>query len=351
MQWFDAHLDLAYLAECGRDMLAPLDPQAGPHPPAAVTLPSLRDGGISACLGTIFTEAYLPGRPAEYLQVAYPIGDADAAHTAGLRQLDRYQRWAQAGEIEQVLSGAQRRLGAPHRQEGCALADPHPMTLGILVECADPIRSPDQLPWWAERGVVAIGLAWVHGSRYAGGNGPSSCETGITPAGRDFIRAMDSLGLVHDASHLSQRALDELLCLTDRRVIASHSNCRTLIDGQNQRHLSDDAIREIGRRGGVIGLNLYSPFLRSGLSFDAPGRASIDDALRHIEHIADLHGHDHGLGLGSDMDGGFSAARLPEGIDVPRDLSRLAAALSARGWTDERVHAFAWGNWARFFGL
>ena len=68
------------------------------------------------------------------------------------------------------------------------------------------------------------------------------------------------------------------------------------------------------------------------------------------ERVVDLHGHTRGVGLGSDMDGGFSAAALPQGIDTPRDLKKLANALSARGWTEERVDAFAWGNWARFFG-
>jgi membrane dipeptidase len=333
MNWFDAHLDLAYLAECGRDMLATLDPGASPHAPAAITIPSLCDGGIAACLGTIFTEAFHPDKPAYFMQVAYPIGDTEGAHAAGLRQLERYRAWRASGTIGPL----------PDRRAS--------LRLGILVECADPIRSPDELPWWAERGVVAVGMSWVHGSRYSGGNGPSGDGVGITKIGRDFVQAMDALDLVHDVSHLSQRALDDLLSLTDRPVIASHSNCRALIDGKNARHLPDDAIREIGRRGGVIGLNLYSPFLRAGLTYDRPGRASIDDSVRHIEHIAALHGHGRGIGLGSDMDGGFGADRLPAGIDVPADLEKLAGALTARGWSDERVDAFAWGNWARFFGL
>ena len=78
--WFDAHLDLAYLAECGRDMAAPLDPSAGPHPPAAVTFPSLAAGRVEACLGTIFTEAIDPGGEAGYETIAYPAGDADEYH-------------------------------------------------------------------------------------------------------------------------------------------------------------------------------------------------------------------------------------------------------------------------------
>lgn len=354
-RWFDAHLDLAYLAECGRDMLAALDPAAGPHPPGAVTLPSLGEGKITACLGTIFTEAYIPGKPPDFMDVAYPIGDAGAAHAAGVRQLRRYERWASLGAVtpfpaprgSPVFGGA----GAPALTGGRAVDLNENLKLGILVECADPILSPEDLPWWRERGVIAVGLAWVHGSRYAGGNGPSNNQTGLTPAGREFVSAMDSLGMVHDLSHLSQRTADDLLSLSGLPVMASHSNCRALIDGANERHLSDEVIREIGRRGGVIGLNLYSPFLRAGLAHDAPGRASMEDAIRHLERIVEIQGDARGIGLGSDMDGGFSAARLPEGINGPKDLARLADALAARGWSDERVYALAWGNWARFFGL
>jgi microsomal dipeptidase-like Zn-dependent dipeptidase len=142
------------------------------------------------------------------------------------------------------------------------------VSLGVLMECADPIRDPDELPWWVERGVVAIGLAWWRGSRYATGNGEPSCTSGIglTDLGRELVKRMDAQGVVHDASHLSDRALDDLFALTDKPVIASHSNCRALLGGVNQRHLTDEAILEIGRRGGVIGLNLVKNFIRAGLN-------------------------------------------------------------------------------------
>lgn len=328
--WFDAHLDLACLAECGRDMTRGPEDCGGPWPPAAVTFPSLREGGVAACLGTIFTEA--DGDDA----VRYPAGDAEAAHAAGLRQLERYECWAGQGLFTPGFAPA---------------AAARPLRLGILMECADPIRRPEELGWWAGRGVIAIGMAWARGSRYASGNGEPSCSStqGLSPIGRELAVAMDALGLVHDVSHLSDRALDDLLALTRGRIMASHSNCRSLLDGKSQRHLTDEAIREIGRRGGVIGLNLYAPFVRAGLANGE--RPAIEDATRHVERIAELMGHQRGVGLGSDMDGGFGATRLPIGIERPRDLERLAESLRSRGWSDVGVHAFVWGNWARFWGL
>src|SRR5215207_8868304 len=93
MKWFDAHLDLACLAENGRDMTMRPEECDRPWPPASVTFPSLAAGGIADCLGTIFIEA--DGDDA----VRYPAGDAQAAHEAGLRQVGWYERWGEAGLI------------------------------------------------------------------------------------------------------------------------------------------------------------------------------------------------------------------------------------------------------------
>lgn len=364
-RWFDAHLDLAYLAVNGRDMLAPLTPQTAPHPPASVTLPALDEGNVRFALATIFTE--LDGAGPE----GYPAGDAERAWRVGRAQLDVYLTWRDRGAIaldlrrvlrpdpgvgqvrvgmgvaEVVPEPIERRLARADRAPGRK-----PLHAGILIECADPIRTPDDLDWWAQRGVVAVGMAWVRGSRYASGNGEPSASSGVgvTALGRELVGRMDAIGVVHDASHLSDRALADLFGLTDRRVIASHSNCRAILGDNNQRHLTDDAIREIGQRGGVIGLNLVRNFICTGLKREDPNdRPSIDDAIRHVDHVAGLVGHRRGIGLGSDLDGGITANDLPAGISRPRDYDRLAEALSARGWSDDEVEGFAWRNWAEFW--
>lgn len=329
LPWFDAHLDLAYLAELGRDMHAELSDCRGRQLPAAVTLPSLHAGHVRACLATVFTEPLEPGATSDEPS-AYPTGDALAAYRAGMRQLKLYQVWRSAGVVADL-----------HAKDATALR------VGILVENADPITSPDDLPLWTDAGVVAVGLTWTRQGRYAHGNTvESSPTTGLTPAGRDLVRALDAAGIVHDASHLNDRSLAELLDLATGRVIASHSNPRALLaDPANQRHLTDDAIRAIASRGGIIGLNLFSKFLAGP---DRP--ATIADAVRHITHVCDLVGDRAHIGLGSDMDGGFTADKLPTGIRTPSDLTKLADALSVAGWTDREIGGFAWGNWAGFWG-
>jgi membrane dipeptidase len=387
MKWFDGHLDLAYLAVNGRAMTSALDRNAGPHAPAAVTLPELRDAGVQTCLATIFTEAN--GTDA----VGYPAGDAQAAHARGVAQLDVYKRWAERGEvvIDKASSTSAGDAGTQaRRHEGTLASDGHsppaslprslaaslaePLRLIILMECADPIREPEEVEWWhaGGRGVRAIGLAWARGSRYASGNGEPSHSSGVglTPAGRELVRHMDRLGIAHDVSHLSDRAMGELMDLADPRtpIIATHSNSRALLgDPQNQRHLTDAQIREIAARGeaceakygrgsGVIGLNLFGKFLVPGGQYvnSAKGtgrRATLDDAVAHVDHICSITGSTRHVALGSDMDGGFGAEDLPIEIERAGHLVRLAEALHDRGWSDDDIHAFAWGNWARVWGL
>lgn len=370
LRWFDAHLDLAYLAVRGRAMTKPLadlaGSAAGPDAPPAVTLPSLRDGEVRLALATIFTEVVEAGTE-NLTAEQYIAGDAEAAHRRGRAQLEAYLTWADQGHIAidlpQMLHPPE---GVGEIRGGMGVSEivppsvdataarglrDHKLHIGILMENADSIREPAELAWWVERGVCAIGLAWARPSRYAAGNNvPPEVRQGISSLGRDLVREMDQHGVVHDASHLSDRSLEDLFAMTSRPVIASHSNCRALLDRPGgiitQRHLTDRAIREIAGRGGIIGINLFSTFLnRNGKD----RRATLIDVIAHIERMCELVGDQRHVGLGSDMDGGFSRERLPAGIDSPRDLRALSEALRRRGWNDEQIEDFAWRNWARFW--
>lgn len=313
--WFDAHLDLAMLAELGRDMESPAESCGTAAEPAAVTFPSLCEGRVTHALGTIFTEADGPVSQS----ISYPAGDAEAANAAGLRQLKRYEEWyrphfyrrlAAAGLSHEATKKDRHRATGDDQHSGeqpvrATAAEPETdpriaPELLVLIEGADPILEPADLGEWRERGVVAVGMAWWKPSRYAGGNGT---DLGITDLGRELVKEMDRLGVVHDASHLSDHAFWELTKLTDRPIIASHSNCRALMGGgnrgENQRHLDDDQIREIVRRDGIIGINLYSKFLRPLADDDQTTRATIADCIAHIEHICRIAGDRRQIGRGT----------------------------------------------------
>jgi len=322
MRWIDGHLDLAYVALCGRDLSIPCpDPAAG-----CVSLPELREAGVGLALATVFTE---PGVTDPSQLYGYGSSeDLDGAELAGRRQLEIYHRL----EMERQVGIVRNRSDLGGRAGG-----PEPRVV-LLMEGADPIRSPDDAGRWFDGGVRAVGLAWAAGTRYAGGNrspGP------LTPPGVELVRALDELGVIHDASHLADEAFEGLLATAGGPIVATHSNCRALA-GASQRHLRDEQIAQIARRGGIVGLNLFGKFLVPG------GRAAISDCVAHVERVCGIMGHRRGVGLGSDMDGGFPPTELPAGLDHPRKLDALAEALRNAGWPDDDIEGFRHANWRRF---
>ncbi|UWX63057.1 dipeptidase [Deinococcus rubellus] len=324
--WTDAHLDLAFNALNGRDLTLALDTlrQREPQSPdtATVTFEELRRSGVGLCLGTLFA---MP-------QTAEHAGYTDwrEARVQALAQLDQYRRWEDAGHISLLRSGGEVRQHA-------ANYDPASSPLGVvlLMEGADPLRDVDDLPFWAEAGVRAIGLSWGK-TRYAGG---TDAPGPLTARGHELLSGMRELNVAQDLSHLDEQAFFEA-CELQPRCFASHSNSRAFVDGN--RHLSDEMVREIGRRGGVIGLVLLGLFLKRGWDVGQP-RVSLDEVVRHAEHYAELIGWDN-VGLGSDMDGGFGNEKTPQGIDTYRDLERLADALPPE------ASGVMGRNWLRWLG-
>jgi membrane dipeptidase len=315
--WIDGHLDLGYLAVCGRDLRSPCTADSG----GCISLPALREAGVRIAFGTIYTA------PGDAGPAGYPSSeDADAAERRALEQLDVYRRLESTGEISIVRTRADLTFDGPLPK------------IVLLMEGADPIRSPDYADHWFDWGVRIVGLTWSAGTRYAGGNrngGP------LTKLGIELVHALDRCGIAHDASHLSDAAFDGLLEHASGPVVATHSNARALLD-ENERHLRDDQIRAIAAQDGIVGLNLFTRFL----ALDR--RATIDDCITHVEHVANVMGHRRGIALGSDMDGGFGPGMLPEGLDHPRYLQALADALLGHGFADDDVTRFAHGNWRRF---
>jgi len=318
MRWIDGHLDLAYLALGGRDLTRPVEDRTA----ACLDLPGLRAANVDTVFATIFTEP--DGAPGD--AGAYARDDVEDGVRAGLEQLAVYEGLEQAGEVMIV------------RSAGDLDADGSLPRLVLLMEGADPMRDAEHVAWWASRGLWLVGLTWATGTRYAGGNarpGP------ITAAGRDVVRAIDQAGLVHDASHLATTALDDLLDLATGPIVATHSNCRS-ITGDDERHLTDDHIRAIGARGGVVGLNLYRRFIAGS------GPVTAAHAIEHVVRVAELMNRRDGVALGSDMDGGFGPEGLPDDVRHPSAFGALAAGLRTAGWNDEEIEGFAWRNWTGF---
>lgn len=327
----DAHLDLSYNALLGRDVLAPASQQSpddGGIP--TVGLPDLAQGGVRLICATIFTMPSLDGKPG--------YRDAEEAYREGVRHLDWYGDVESAGDFTFVRTPRDVRPlgdGFDPETEGSQAAI-------LLLEGADPLRDPADLPGFFDSGVRIVGLAWRE-TRYAGG---TFCPGPLKPEAYPLIKAMDDLGIIHDTSHLAEESFWQLLKATTGPVMASHSNCRSIVP--TDRQLSDDMIRALIERGGVIGINFFDKFL---LPPEAYGkrRATLTDVVVHARHICDLAGNTDHVAIGTDMDGGLGRNEIPEEIETSADLPKLAGALKAGGFDETDVQKIMGGNWMRYF--
>jgi membrane dipeptidase len=320
----DAHLDLADNAVRGR----PVHLHARQQKPdedgvPTVGLPDLREGGVSPICATIFCQPRYDDKPG--------YQTPDEAHAAALTQLDWCRTQQSAGTMRILRRPADFSRQVPETQ---AI---------LLMEGADPIRDESDAQMFFSAGLRIVGLTWKEGTRYAGGNarpGP------LTRDGIALVKSLDRLGIIHDVSHLADQAFHDLLELTPGPIIASHSNCRAIVPGERQ--LSDEIIRSIVSRDGMIGINFYDKFL---VPPDEQGkrRATLADVTNHIRHICDITGSAAHVGLGTDMDGGLGRDQIPVEIETSADLPRVADALSGAGFSDEVIAAIMGENWTQFF--
>lgn len=184
--------------------------------------------------------------------------------------------------------------------------------------CCDPGRVEEL----HRAGITMVNLTWNENNPLAGcsnRNGP-----GLSRQGRDFVRNAQRCGIMVDVSHLSDSAFWDLMDITERPVVASHSNSRALCG--HSRNLTDEQYLAICRSGGFVGINLYSVFLSDD------GHADLDRVYRHMDHFLSL-GGEH-VALGGDLDG---CDQLPEGFSGVGDYQKLAYYLENRGYSEETI--------------
>jgi membrane dipeptidase len=152
---------------------------------------------------------------------------------------------------------------------------------------------------------------------------------------------MAEQGFTWDISHLAEEGIWQGLELGFPRVCASHANVRALTP--TDRHLSDDVIRAVAERDGVIGLVLYNGFLEPRWRADHTIIVTLREHLRrHADHIARIAGWQH-VGIGSDLDGGLGLEESPLEIDTVADLARVGDVVPV-----EVREAVLSTNWLRF---
>ena len=169
---------------------------------------------------------------------------------------------------------------------------------------------------WNERNVLT-------GSNVTGG--------GLTDLGKEYVKEAQRVGIAVDVSHISDEGFWDIMKITSRPVIATHSNSRAVWN--HSRNLTDDMFRAICETGGVAGFNLYSAFI---------GREpNLDTACQHILHFLELDPEGRHIALGGDLDG---CDQLPKGFDGVDSYPAVAETLLRHGVGETIVRRIYWDN-------
>lgn len=185
-------------------------------------------------------------------------------------------------------------------------------------------------------------LAWPNRIDLKTGICIPETEHGLTKKGFEFVELMEELGMVVDVSHLGDAGFWDVVKASKRPFAASHSNARGM--ASHVRNLTDDMIRTLAERGGVMGINFGAAFLSDGENGAESTKSRISDMIRHIRYIKNLGGIEC-IGLGSDYDGIVSELELTS----PADFPKLSDALLKEGFTETDVEKIFYKNVLRLY--
>jgi membrane dipeptidase len=237
-----------------------------------------------------------------------------------------------------------------------------------------------------KRGMRYLTLTWNNSTSWASSaydekfNYDKLDHHGLTAYGKQIVHHLNDLGVMIDLSHPSEKTFYDVLAITNKPVIASHSCAYAL--NPHQRNLKDDQLKALAKNGGVVFVNFYSGFVDStyaakakifthkhkaeldsltkvyndedlaNIRLNAMYRAESDKIrpplsllIKHIDYIAKLIGVDH-VGIGSDFDG---AESYPQGLNSVTEYPKITAELLKIGYTEKDVDKILGGNFLRVF--
>ena len=329
------------------------------NPDGAIDIPRMREGGMSAIFFSIWIDGRIMGAPA----VQKALDQIDAVHENVNRYAKDFVFCRTADEVRRAH--AQGKLAALIGVEG-----------GHMI--GNDIRV---LRMFGDLGVRYMTLTHFYNDEWADSSTAKPEHNGLTEFGKDIVREMNRQGIMVDISHVSDKTFYDALEVSKAPLIASHSSCRALCN--HVRDMSDDMIKALAAKGGVIQINYEKSFIDQGYK-DAQeklsgGVVTLIDNLRkecgdeqgcmerkmaalekqavadgklphvswerivdHIDHAVKLAGADH-VGLGSDFDG----ANMPEGMEDCTHLPQITEALMRKGYSDADIRKILGGNLLR----
>ncbi len=189
-------------------------------------------------------------------------------------------------------------------------------------------------------GVRMLTLTWNHENEL----GYPHCfhgdpAFGLKETGIAFVEEMERIGMIIDVSHLSDEGFYDVLRHTKKPFVASHSNARSICS--HTRNMTDDMIRSLAQRGGVMGLNFYAAFTCNP-NCDGTVFGTMDGLIAHIRHIIQVGGTEC-IGLGSDFDGIGTNMEMKDCSYMPR----LADALAKAGFQADTIEKIFYKNTLR----
>ena len=194
--------------------------------------------------------------------------------------------------------------------------------------------SLDNLRHFAQRGIVYMTLCHNGDNDICDSARGEHTHNGVSAFGREVIKEMNRLGIMVDLSHAGEKSFYDALELSKTPIVCSHSSCRALCD--HPRNLTDDQMHALAQKGGVMQVTLYHGFLVKD------GEATLDDAMRHLDHAIEVMGIDH-VGLGTDFDGDGGV----RGLASSAELLNYTRELLKRGFSETDIQKLWGGNFLR----
>ena len=336
LRYFDGHNDtLLRLAGDGKGARAFLEGDAG----LQIDLPRARQGGFSGGLFACYVPSARMPEPVEGEDGSVETPYADPVDLAsGQRgtarlaaELFRLER-ASAGELSVCRDVAE--IRSTVARGGIAAV--------LHVEGAEAIDEDlDALEVYYAAGLRSLGPVWSRANSFASGvpfRFPASPDTGpgLTDLGVELVRSCNELGIMIDLSHLNEKGFWDVARISDRPLVATHSNAHAL--SAQTRNLTDRQLAAIAESQGLVGVNFAVKFL------NPTGKADLglplEVVVRHVDHLIGILGV-RGVAIGSDFDGATTPAALADVSRVPS----LAAALRQHGYDDGTLERIFFENW------
>lgn len=318
-----------------------------------VCFPEMRRGRVGLCVATQIARV-----SSEYhLLPGWRSPEQAWAHTQG--QLAWYRAMEADGQLVQIRNYQQLEqqvqlwLDTPlpdAYSDSIDSRSSQPQTLiGYILslEGADSLVSLDYLHRSYQDGLRALGPAHYGPGRYAMGTDASGP---LTPAGRELLREMQSLGIILDVTHLCDQTFWQVMDSYQGPLWASHQNCRRLAPWNRQ--FADDQILAVIQKGGILGMAfdaiMMVPGWKHSKSRPQDFDLRIERICQHIDHICQLAGNAQHVCIGTDLDGGYGTEQTPQDLDSIADLQVLPSLLAARGYPDSDIQGIFWRNAVEF---